>query len=283
MRKHIHRYILAGIVLLLFVGATLPVSAASTPMTTDSIAQSYSTDAAIRQGMIVGQDSHDSTKVVPLTTHTIADMLGVVISASDAPLTLTGTANTTQVYVATNGRYNVLVSDQNGPIRSGDYISISGLNGIGMKAQENEQMVLGRAVSNFSGDAGSATGSATVTTGSTKTTVHIGLITVAINVTNNPNLGKGTGDLPGFLKVASSSIANKPVTAPRVYLSLGVLVLTAFISGSLLYSGVRNGIVSIGRNPLARRSIVRSLLQVVLVSVIVFIIGLFAVYLLLRL
>jgi len=275
--------ILSSIVSLLMLMITLPVAAASTS-TTEGIAQSYSTDAVIRQGMIVGLNHQDNTKIVILTTHNITDMLGVAISASDAPLTLSGSSNTTQIYVATSGQYNVLVSNQNGAINVGDYVSISGLNGIGMKAQDTEQTVLGRAVSAFSGSASSATSSATVAASNgAKTTVNIGIITVAVNVTSNPDLGKGTGDLPGFLQVASSSIANKSVSAPRVYLSLGVLLLTAFISGSLLYGGVRNGIVSIGRNPLARRSIVRSLMQVVLVSVIVFIIGLFAVYLLLRL
>lgn len=285
MRKSVRLTIAAGIVVLLALGAALPAAATSTPTATDGIAQSYTAaDSSIRQGMIVGLNRQDTTKVVLLTTHNITDMLGVAISASDAPLTLSGSATTTQVYVATSGQYNVLVSNQNGPIAIGDYISISGLNGIGMKAQDTEQTVLGRAVAAFNGSASSATSSATVTASNgAKTTVNIGIITVAVNVTSNPNLGKGTGDLPGFLQVASSSIANKSVSAPRVYLSLGVLVLTAFISGSLLYSGVRNGVVSIGRNPLARRSIVRGVMQIVLVSVIVFIIGLFGVYLLLRL
>jgi len=285
MRKSVRLTIAAGIVLLLSLGAVLPAAATSAPTATDGIAQSYTaTDSSIRQGMIVGLDRQDTTKVVLLTTHNVADMLGVAISASDAPLALSGSTTTTQVYVATSGQYNVLVSNQNGAISIGDYVSISGLNGIGMKAQDTEQTVLGRAVSAFSGSSSSATSSATVTASNgAKTTVSIGVITVAVNVISNPNLGKGTGDLPGFLQVASSSIANKSVSAPRVYLSLGVLVLTAFISGSLLYSGVRNGVVSIGRNPLARRSIVRSVMQVVLVSVIVFIIGLFGVYLLLRL
>lgn len=284
MRKTARLIVAAGITLFIAVGAVLPVSAIGTPATTDGVAQSYTAQGTIRQGMIVGLNHQDTTRVAPLTTHNITDMLGAVIAASDAPLTLSGTANETQVYVATSGQYNVLVSNQNGQIRIGNYISISGLNGIGMKADDSEQTILGKAVSNFDGTAAHSTSTATVTTrNGVKANVNIGIVTVAINVTSNPNLGKGTGNLPGFLQVASTSIANKTVSAPRVYLSLGVLILTAFISGSLLYGGVRNGIVSIGRNPLARRSIMRSLVQVVLVSVIVFIIGLFAVYLLLRL
>jgi len=62
-----------------------------------------------------------------------------------------------------------------------------------------------------------------------------------------------------------------------------ILIIIAAISGSILYGGVRTTMVSIGRNPLAKASIMRGLAQVVLVSIIIFIIGLIGVYLLLKL
>lgn len=284
MRKLFRAASLTVATALLCLGAyALPASATSTDSASSGIAQSYGTDPTVRQGMIVGLNQRDTTKVEPLSSGNETDMFGVVISASAAPITLSGGAATAQVYVATSGQYAVLVSNQNGAIRIGDYIAMSGLNGIGMKAQDSESTVLGKAVTSFSGNGTNGTSTATVHHGATTSTVVIGTVTVSIAVANNPNQGKGTGNLPGFLAIASSSIADKPVSAPRVYLSIAVLVLTAFIAGSLLYSGVRNGIVSIGRNPLAKRYILRSLLQVILVSLIVFIIGLFAVYLLLRL
>ncbi len=266
----------------LLVAGMLPVYAATTA-TTDGIARSYGTDETVRQGMIVGLRHGSTSKVVPLNRDRITDMLGVVIAASDAPITISGETSSAQVYVASSGQYNVLVSNQNGPIRAGDYISISALNGIGMKAPDTETPVLGKAVADFSGAKSRETSSATLHSNGGTTTVVIGVVAANIGVAGNPNLGRGTGDLPGFLQVASSSIADKPVGAPRVYLSLAVLVLSAFISGSLLYGGVRNSISSIGRNPLAKRSILRGLLQIILVSIIIFILGLFAVYLLLRL
>jgi F0F1-type ATP synthase membrane subunit c/vacuolar-type H+-ATPase subunit K len=84
------------------------------------------------------------------------------------------------------------------------------------------------------------------------------------------------------LSKAAQIVTNKPVSAIRIYASLIVLALAVVIAGVLLYSGVRNGMTAIGRNPLAKRSITRSLLQVVIISLIVFIIGLIAVYLLLK-
>jgi multisubunit Na+/H+ antiporter MnhB subunit len=89
-------------------------------------------------------------------------------------------------------------------------------------------------------------------------------------------------NLPNFLITAGQTVANRPVSESRVYISLVILGISAVIAGSMLYAGIRSSIISIGRNPLSKRSIIRSLIQVTLTSLIVFIIGLFAVYLLLR-
>ena len=271
----------AGAVLmgLLFVPALALAAAAPPP----GIVQSYNTDATVRQGMIVGTKAGDTATVEPLSASATTQMLGVAISASDAPITLSNGATSAQVYVATSGTYNVLVSDQNGVIHKGDFISISSLNGIGMKAEDSEPTVLGTAAADMT-KASVVEGSVSVKTGRGGTmAVNLALIPVAVGVGTNPNEGHGTGNLPGFLQIASNTIANKPVSAVRVYLGLAVLLLTAFIAGSLLFSGVRNSITSIGRNPLAKPAITRGLLQVVLTGIIIFLIGLFAVYLLLRL
>jgi hypothetical protein len=270
-----------SLVAVIFGLRVMPVYAA-TP-STESIASSYGTDGTLRQGMIVGLKPGSTTKVVPLSRDRMREMLGVVITASDAPVTLSGETSVAQVYVATSGQYNVLVSNQNGPIHAGDYVSASSLNGVGMKAEATDQVVLGKASQDFAETKSRETSVATLKSNGGSTTVVVGLVTVNIAVGNNPNVGHGTGDLPGFLQLSSNNIAGKPVAAARVYLSLAVLLITAFIAGSLAYGGVRNTVVSIGRNPLAKRSITKGLLQIVLVSVIIFIIGLFAVYLLLRL
>ncbi len=267
---------LAALVLLV-----APVAAAAS--TSDQgIVQSYATDGVVRQGMLVGLDKKDTSKVSALTIGDVSDMFGVAISATDAPITLSGDSPS-QVYVATTGEYNVLVSDQNGSIKTGDYISVSSLNGIGMKAADTESTVLGRAAEDLTNKNVLQTGVPVKTSDTVTTTVAIGAIPVTITVANNPKGGHGTGNLPGFLQVAAGNIADKPVSAGRVYLSLAVLILAAFIGGSLLYSGVRGALLAIGRNPLAKKYIIRGLVQTILTGMIVFILGLFAVYLLLRL
>ena len=66
-------------------------------------------------------------------------------------------------------------------------------------------------------------------------------------------------------------------------LSLLIFLASVVIAGSMLYAGVHSSMISIGRNPLSKQSIVRSMIQVIVTSFIVFIIGIFGVYLLLKL
>ncbi|MFA5003713.1 MAG: hypothetical protein WC498_00325 [Candidatus Saccharimonadales bacterium] len=248
-----------------------------------TVTQSYTAVGNLQNGMIVMLDSKDTTKVRPLTSDNASAMQGVVVAANDSAVTLTGDGSSNQVYVATNGKYKALVSNQNGTIKSGDYITISSLDGVGMRADSGQSVILGKALEGFDGTTGvSSTVNLATTTGGTRQ-VSIGLIQVDIGIAHNPLQASSVSNVPGFLSKASQAIVDKPVSAPRLYVSLVVLVLTVFIVGSFLYGGVRSGVTAIGRNPLARQSITKGLVQVILLGSIIFVIGLFAVYLILKL
>jgi hypothetical protein len=250
---------------------------------TNQVTQGYGTNQNLQKGMIVKLVDKDATKVEPVTSDTIAKMLGVVVAANDAAFALGSTSNSGQVFVANTGRYDTLVSNQNGPIKSGDYITISAIAGVGMKVDTTESAVLGRATAGFNGSS-NVSGSATLkdSTGA-QVKVSIGRIPVELNVGHNPLQQSGEKNLPGFLKAASEFVANKPVNATRVYLGLIVLAVTSLLAGGMLYSGIRGGLIAIGRNPMAKKSIVAGIIRVVISGMIVFIIGLFGVYLLLKL
>lgn len=89
--------------------------------------------------------------------------------------------------------------------------------------------------------------------------------------------------LPQFLKNMSEDIAGKPVSTVRVYASLAILLFAASLAVMLLYSGIKVSIASINRNPLSKKPIVKSVFQIIVTSIIIFLIGVFAVYLILRL
>ncbi len=247
------------------------------------VTQSYGTDDTLQKGMLVRLDSKDSTKVSILKQDESDRMLGLVVAANDAALSLTSDLDKRQVYVASFGKYNALVSTQNGPIKIGDLISISTLNGIGMKADGEEKMVLGKALTAFDGSDAEGTASLTNSEGD-KTTVSLGRINVQVSVQSNPLQSAGLPSaLTQFLSDIGYSVTKKNVSVARLYLATLILLVASIVSGVMLFSSVRSTLVSIGRNPLAKQAIVRSMFQVVITSLIIFIIGVFGVYLLLKL
>ena len=196
--------------------------------------------------MVVGLVKGNASQVQALTISGDTSMQGVVVAPNTAAISLSSGSNANQVYVATSGRYSVLVSNENGSINVGDYISVSSLDGIGMKAEDTEATVLGKAAEAFTGGTNVISSATIKKTGGGTATVAIGTIMVDVAITNNPSQGHGIGELPGFLQVASSDIADKPVSAPRVYVSLLILLLTTVISGSLLYSGTKTVLSQLG-------------------------------------
>jgi hypothetical protein len=260
-------------------------TAASPPQNiSNAIIQSYSATAAIQQGIIVKVKDKAAGTVEPLKSAEGMKMLGVVVTPSAATVTLTPeAAKMQQIFVATSGRYDVLVTNQDGVIVPGDYIVVSALTGLGMKADENQSLVLGKAVSGFNGTK-QVVGSTKLKDQTGKElSVSIGRITVDINIAHNPLQQKATDFLPAFLAKAATTVAQKPISVARIYLGLAIVVVSGFITANTVYSGIRGGMMAVGRNPLSKKSIIKSLIQTVLAGLIIFIAGIFAVYLLLKL
>jgi hypothetical protein len=247
-----------------------------------SVTQGYKSDTLLQNGMIVGLDPKDVTKVEPINSAQYNLLHGVVVNPSNS-IILIGN-NSTNVYVSTSGRVSVMVNDQNGNINPGDYVALSSVSGIGDKAILTDPLVLGKSVSAFNAtDSAQQIGTVTVKDSTGKTSsLHIGYVTIDIAIGKNP-LIVTDNSLPSILSRASNLVAGKIVSPVRVYVSILVLAITAFVSGSLIYGGVRSSMISIGRNPLSKKVITRSLTQVVIVSLLVFLSGVFGVYLLLKL
>lgn len=268
------KQILASLALvsLIFVSQTHPIFA-------QSLTQGYSTDESLQRGMLVKLSKTDGTKVTYLTSDSVEEMFGVVVTRSDSPITVTGEGQ--QVYISNSGQYEVLVSDQNGTVGIGDYVTISALAGVGMKAGSTQQLVLGKSVSGFDPNKGSLS-TTKIKTSSGEQTVHLGLTTVDIDITRNPLL-KGEAQVPTALRKVAEGLAQKEVAANRIYVAAGIMILTALISMVVLYAGIRSAMIALGRNPLSRKTIIRSMIQVVIISLIIFLAGIFGVYLLLKL
>ena len=246
--------------------------------------QGYSSETPLDTGTIVQLTGKDANQVKIAKQAELQNMFGVVVDKNSLSVTLSSEALKNETFVAASGTYNVLVSTQGGPIVSGDYVTLSSVNGVAMKAGTEEKTVFGRANGPFDGK-GITLGSTVLkdVNGNTNQTVKLGSVPVTIDIKKNPNDKSTKSDLPEFLQRLGQQIAEKEVSPIRIYLSLGITLISILAAIAILYSGVRNGVISIGRNPMSKKSIFRALLEVILTSILILIIGLFAVYLLLRL
>jgi hypothetical protein len=278
----ISRVILSFAVLLV-VAATITIPVAATSVGGGSV-QGYSADSPLDNGTIVELTGKDANKVKISSKANLQNMFGVVVDRNLLPITISNPGLQNEVYVAASGTYSVLVSNEAGSITSGDYVTMSSVNGVAMKAGTEEKTVLGRANASFDGK-GVVLGTTTLkdTTGKTNQTVKLGSIPVTVDIKKNPNEKSTKVEVPDFLKRVGQAIAEKEVSAIRIYISLGITALSIIAAIVIIYSGIRNSVISIGRNPMSKKSIFRALLEIILTSILIIVIGLFAVYLLLRL
>lgn len=277
------RFIVSFLTVTLLVGAAFSGTVLATATGGGSV-QGYSADKPLDNGTIVQLTGKNSNRVKVATQAELANMFGVTVDRSQLTVTLSNAELENETFVAVSGTYNVLVSTQGGPINSGDYLTLSSLNGIAMKAGTEEKTVFGRAVGNFDGK-GVVFGTTALkdTSGNANKTVKLGQVPAVIDIKRNPNDKSTKTKVPEFLERVGQAIAEKQVSPIRIYLSLAITAVSIIAAIIILYSGVKNGVISIGRNPMSKKSIFRALLEIILTSVLILIIGLFAVYLLLRL
>lgn len=246
--------------------------------------QGYAGATPLDNGTIVQLTGKDANSVKIAEQSELQNMFGVTVDRNQLPLTLSSGKLKNEVFVAVSGTYNVLVSTQGGSIAVGDYVTLSSLNGVAMKASTDQKTVFGRANEAFDGK-GIVLGSATLKdkTSGTDQKVTLGSIPVTVDIKHNPNDKSTKSKLPEFLQRVGLAIAEKEVSPIRIYLSMAIAAISIIAAIAILSSGVRNSVISIGRNPMSKKSIFRALIQVILTSLVILIIGLFAVYLLLRL
>lgn len=257
---------------------------AATPVLAQAVVQSYSSDSTLEPGMIVQLDTKDSSKVQPASQSEVDHIHGVVVPPNDAPVSLQNNATTQQYYVATAGTYSVLVSDQNGPIEKGDYVTVSALAGVGMKASPTQTIVLGKALDAFDGSSNVEGTAALNQNSGKKSTVHLGKVSIDISIAHNPLFQPSTtSNIVNQLQKFGDSIAHKPVSLARIYISIAIFLAAIGIASTMLVTGVRTALIAVGRNPLARSHIIRGLIQITFTSLIIFVVGVFGVYLLLKL
>ncbi len=245
-----------------------------------TITEGFYSDQPLQRGMIVKQKNDEPSKIEMITRETANEAYGIVIAANDTPITISDEGQ--EFFVATVGTFEVLVSTQNGPVNRGDYVSVSAIDGIGMAASQDDETVVGIALSDFDASKDVASTTSITKADGQKQEVAIGRVELDARIGLNPHHKAPEPDVPTVIQRFSTAIAGKQVNPFRAYVSVVIFIMSTTTAASLLYSGVRTGLVSLGRNPLSRNTIVRGMFQVIITGLIVFFLGLFGVYLILR-
>jgi F0F1-type ATP synthase membrane subunit c/vacuolar-type H+-ATPase subunit K len=188
-------------------------------------------------------------------------MYGVV---SDNPAAFLDTgANNNARMVLSEGVTLVRVSDKNGSVKKGDYVTSSSTPGMAVKANANGY-VLGLAIE----DAKQITSGGKV-------------VTVALHIHAEASLSSTRSNLVSVLRDATKAPLLEPLAAFR-YVLAGLLVVVSFTLGFVYFGKISGTVVeAIGRNPLAEKLIRRNLFLHVGLTIVIVALGLFASYLVL--
>lgn len=261
---------------ILLASLSLLLSVTFTSLAVAKIGQSYLTnESGLVQGMAVSlslESGNQNQFVEMLTLSNRERFVGVVATKESNIVTAVKAGD--DVFVSTSGQAEVLASDLNGDIKKGDALGASPLKGIVMKAQTSEPKPIGYALEDFSSDVAY---SETVEDGEgNKVETRIAAINLEIGAQ------KSTDDSQKpFLSLVGESITGKPVSQLQVIAALLLLFVILTVEGSIIYGAAHSTIQSVGRNPLARRSIYKHLIQILIVAGLILVFGVGGIYLIL--
>jgi hypothetical protein len=242
-----------------------------------NLAQSYVAASSLTNGSIVSIDPHSSDHILPSNTVNASGLIGVAIVSNNAQFTKSNPGSSVQV--AINGTVNALVSTINGPIKVGDQVSPSPFNGIGMVALPGSY-IAGLAQTPFNS---STPGAITETVKNNKNQIShikVGYIRLSIAVGTYSTNGNETGQ-NGLQKFVQDQLGHSVPTI-RIVMSIVVAVVSLFALLALIYASIYSSIISIGRNPLAKITIFKTLGIVLVVAILTTIVATTTIYFLLK-
>lgn len=261
---------------LVLLGAGVFALSSSAPALA-SLSQGFAAKAPIATGSLVSLDEKSSGTVVATDLNNVSRLFGVVVAPSSTSISLSNGSG--QVQVATSGTVPALVSTAGGDIRVGDYITVSPITGVGQKATGTSVRVIGTSQADFTASSVGATKTSIDVDGQKKE-VAVGQLPVSIAVSSyTATDGKQSYVIPNWLQNLSNTAAGKAVSPVRIIMAALILVIVVISCSVLLYSAVRNSIISIGRNPLARSGVIRSMLIVALIALLMLAVAAVAIYL----
>lgn len=224
-----------------------------------SISQGYVTeDVSLKVGMAaaISTTSTSQKQIIEAATRSNADRFVGITTTVDANLVNIKTKDMS-VYVTTVGQAAVFATDLNGEIKRGDFLTLSPLKGVIMRADAEETNIIGLALEDFS-ITGAQSEEVNNSDGTTQT---VRVDSISMEISPRDVVGGG-GQKKPLLVLFGQSLTGKAVSQWQILSALVIFFILLIVEGSIVYGAVHSTIIALGRNPLARKAVYKQLLQV---------------------
>jgi hypothetical protein len=273
MRSLSRVWLLLAVVAACLVLFGLPSASASSA----NISHSYDADGTIVNGDLVGLEANKPDYVQLANTGNGTRLLGVAVNSGDSLLAVD--ASTAKIQVATSGSAGVLVTTLNGNINVGDEIGVSPFNGLGMKAVANSHIV-GLAEASFNSQSSGATLRQVKDESNHTKQIWVGFTQVSLAVSSNST--PAGGSRLSFLQKIAKSLTGHTISTFRILISIVILLLAVVVLVAIIHASIYGSLLSVGRNPLAKDSIIRALIYITTMAILLVSIAASAIFFLLK-
>lgn len=263
---------LAGVTGVFLLLSLTPVGAASS-----NVSRSYTAAENIPNGSLVSVDAKHSDQIRLANVDNGTRLLGVSLQSKDSLLAVDVTPG--KVQVATSGTAQVLVSTLGGPLKVNDEVGVSPFSGIGMKAAPGSR-IIGLTQTPFSKDSEGAVEKTVTDKNGKKSTLTIGYARVTISIATDGSLSK-EARLNGLQRFVQG-LTGRTIPTIRILMSIIIAITALLVLVSVIYSAIYGSIISIGRNPLARYAVFRTLGGIIVIALLIAGVAAASVYFLLR-
>jgi hypothetical protein len=235
----------------LLLAGIAPVTAA----TSATISHAYKAATSLQAGSLVSLDNTRQGFIQLADITNVQRLIGVTVADHDSLLAIDQGQN--MVQVVTRGSTTALVSTLTGDIRPHDKLTVSPFSGVAMKAITG-YTAIGTAETAFSANSPGATTKVITDKQGHQQEIAVGYIRLALGIGTTQSGGQA---LSGFQRLGKS-LTGRTLPTYRIIVSLVIAIITLAILLTLLYASLFGSIISIGRNPMARRAVLGSLVSV---------------------
>ena len=239
----------------MFIALTIPTDAMLA-----GVSYSFNAVNSVPDYSLVSLQAPNSNTIVLANSNNQKFLAGIAIGTSNSLIEI-DTKNT-KIHVVSSGSAEVAVSTVNGVIKKGDPVGVSPFDGIGMLANPGDE-IIGYAQQTFNGQSRNSFQDKVKTKSGQITTVNIGYIPVYVSIGQDKNYAQQLN----VLQRMGRSLTGKTISTTRIIISLITAFVALVVLITLVYAAIYGSIISIGRNPLAKDSIYKTL-AIVLVMVI---------------